>query len=125
MIQTVLNDLACKDREISILFTNDSHIQELNLKYLNRNRSTNVLAFPMRPYLTRDVESGMLGDVVISVDTAMREAESLEESLEITIYRLLIHGVLHLLGYDHEKSESDEKTMTDEEKRLLLLVRED
>ena len=124
MIQTVLRDLACRDREISILFTDDSHIQILNKEYLAREGPTNVLAFPMRP-AGSDIDTGMLGDVIISVDTAIRESDECNETLEITIYRLLIHGILHLLGYDHEKSEEDERIMVKEEKRLLTLVRED
>jgi len=69
------------------------------------------------------VESGMLGDVVISVDTAINESEDLDVPLEHTIDRLIIHGILHLLGYDHEKSEAEARRMEKEEERLMALIR--
>jgi rRNA maturation RNase YbeY len=64
----------------------------------------------------------MLGDVVISVDTAMAESKRIGESLDRTILRLLIHGTLHLLGFDHEKSPREAARMTREQNRLLALI---
>ena len=125
MIRKVLKDLDCSKTELSVLFTDDSHIMELNRQYLGRDRPTNVLAFPMSCDSISDVETGMLGDVVISVDTAIRESAETGESLGETIDRLLIHGILHLLDYDHERSKEDEKDMRREEERLLLLIREE
>jgi rRNA maturation RNase YbeY len=117
--------LACDDNELSILFTNDNRIAQLNNRYLGREGPTNVLAFPMTGELTpEEIESTMLGDVVISVDTALRESKELGETLEHTIYRLLIHGVLHLLGNDHENS-AEAKNMEKGEKRLMALIEED
>ena len=116
--------MACDDKELSILFTDDAHIADLNSRYLGREGPTNVLAFPMSRGSTRDVESGMLGDVVISVDTAVRESEEYKEPLDETIHRLLIHGILHLLDYDHERSSEDQRIMKEEEHRLLSLIRE-
>jgi len=116
--------LAFDKGELSILFTDDAHITDLNRRYLGRNGSTNVLAFPMSSDSDSDVEEfGMLGDVVISVDTAIRESEEIGEPLKETIYRLLIHGLLHLLNYDHEKSFEDEQIMAEQEKRLFSLIR--
>lgn len=115
--------MACEKDELSILFTDDSHIAELNESYLGRKGPTNVLAFPMSNGSTKETESGMLGDVVISVDTAVRESEDQGAPLIETIYRLLIHGILHLLNYDHERSLKDEKIMFEEEERLLLLIK--
>jgi len=71
-----------------------------------------------------EVESAMLGDVVISVDTAISESMDLDEPLEHTIDRLIIHGILHLLGYDHEKSKAEAERMEKEEKRLMALIME-
>ena len=120
-----LSGLACSERELSILFTDDRHISELNRDFRGKDGPTDVLAFPMSGDIVPDMESGMLGDIVISVDTAIQESEGYGEPLEETIYRLLIHGLLHLVGYDHERSEEDEKLMKDEEERLLALIRED
>jgi len=123
-MKKVLEDLACDKRELSILFTDDDHIAGLNKKYRGKDKPTNVLAFPMSGD-PADVESGMLGDVVISVDTAMRESVETGETVDETIYRLLVHGLLHLLGYDHERSLKDEKIMTREETRLGMLIKEE
>jgi rRNA maturation RNase YbeY len=69
-------------------------------------------------------ESPMLGDVVVCADTAAREAEATGESMETVVDRLLIHGILHLLGYDHETSEQDAHRMEKEETRLHSILRE-
>jgi len=125
--------LACHDKELSILFTNDEQIAQLNEQYLGRKSPTNVLAFPMDGLSAREtkvgasdseIESVMLGDVVISVDTALRESKEFGESVEHTIDRLLIHGVLHILGYDHEKSAEEARVMEKEERRLMTLIKE-
>jgi len=116
--------LACHEKELSILFTDNERIARLNDRYLGRKGPTNVLAFPMSGGPEPGVESGMLGDVVISVDTAINESEDLDEPLEHTIDRLIIHGILHLLGYDHEKSEAEARRMEKEEERLMALVME-
>ena len=122
----------CHDRELSILFTDDDRMAELNSRYLGRSGPTNVLAFPMmnshatkddEGLLEGDFQSTMLGDIVISVDTALREALSTGESEEEIFDRLLIHGLLHLLGYDHVRSATDANRMEKEEKRLLSLTR--
>ena len=101
-LERVLKDLVCPEKELSILFTDDKRIADLNNRYLGRKGPTNVLAFPMQEVPTSEYESPMLGDVVISVCAALRESEEFGENLEYTIDRLLIHGLLHLLGFDHE-----------------------
>lgn len=115
--------MGCDNSELSILITGDEQIHELNRQYLNRDKPTNVLSFPM----TGDpegIETGMLGDIVISVDTAKREASEMGIAFHERIYELLIHGLLHLMGYDHELSQKDEKIMQKEERRLLGLLME-
>ncbi len=123
-VKRVLEDLECHEKELSILFTDDRRMAELNLRYRGKTGPTDVLAFPMGDDHAGEAgqpafESVMLGDVVVSVDTALRDADDLEQSLERTIDRLLIHGILHLLGYDHEKSSVDSILMTKEEERLM------
>lgn len=117
--------MGCHDKELSLLFTDDAHIAELNEQYLGRKGPTNVIAFPMSGGPQPDWESGMLGDVVISVDTALKEAGLTNESVEETTYRLLIHGILHLLDYDHERSPAESIRMEKEQTRLLNLIKED
>ena len=110
--------------ELSILLTDDAVIAELNRRYLRKNGPTNVLAFPMKEENLSE-RPAMLGDVVISIDTARKESNQSGEPLERTVSRLLIHGILHLLGYDHEKSRVEARRMKKEEARLLEVILED
>jgi rRNA maturation RNase YbeY len=97
---------------------------QLNRRFLGRKGPTNVLAFPMSDGRASDDDFGMLGDVVLSVDRAIDESKELDEPLEETLYRLLLHGVLHLLGYDHERSPGEARRMEKEHRRLLRLMKE-
>ena len=114
--------MACNDGEVSILFTDDTTISQLNERYRGIEGPTNVLAFPMSESGVPEDDSGMLGDIVVSLDRAVQESEDLGESLEETVYRLLIHGLLHLLGFDHERSFEEGLRMSEEQTRLLGLI---
>ncbi len=116
--------MGCQDKELSILFTDDKHISELNKNYLKREGPTDVISFPLWGEEEKQIHVPVLGDIIISVDTAIREAEETGEDLETTIYRLVIHGILHILGYDHEGSVEEERKMKTEEERLLSLIKE-
>jgi rRNA maturation RNase YbeY len=124
-LRRLFEDLDFHEGELSLLFTDDKRIAELNHKYLKRQGPTNVLAFPMLAGSPRHLPSGMLGDVVISVDTAVSESWELGEPLQRTVDRLLIHGILHLLGYDHEGSSKQALRMRREENRLMTLMMEE
>ncbi len=115
--------MGCHDKELSILITDDKRIARLNERYLERKGPTNVLAFPMLEDAPgKPAVSNMLGDVVVSLDTARRESALTGETLAQVLDRLLIHGLLHLLGYDHERSEKDARKMAREEARVLELL---
>jgi probable rRNA maturation factor len=114
--------LGCRDGELSLLFTDDKHIAALNHHFLKREGPTNVLAFPMIDSDHSGPDVPMLGDIVISLDAAMRDAKSVGETLDKTINRLLVHGLLHLFGYDHEKSEEEARRMDEETDRILPLM---
>ncbi|MBW1614356.1 MAG: rRNA maturation RNase YbeY [Deltaproteobacteria bacterium] len=120
-LKRILKDLECHNAELSILITDDKHMAELNSRFLKRNGPTNVLAFPVKDDNPDEPETSMLGDIVISLDAAMRDAIKAGESLTKMIDRLLIHGLLHLLGYNHERSEEALK-MEEETERLLTLI---
>jgi rRNA maturation RNase YbeY len=124
-LRKLFEDLDFHEGELSLFFTDDKRIAELNQKYLKRQGPTNVLAFPMLPGSPPHLLSGMLGDVVISVDTAVSESWELGEPLQRTVDRLLIHGILHLLGYDHEGSSKQALRMRKEENRLMALMMEE
>ena len=106
--------------ELSLLLVDDRRMRELNHHYRGRDRTTNVLAFAMRE--AEDLPSGdqadLLGDVVLSLDTALSEAQSEGISREQRLTWLLIHGLLHLLGYDHEKSDDEAREMARAETKL-------
>lgn len=109
-----------RDAEVSLLFTDDAGIQELNRDYRGRDSSTDVLSFA----LNEDEQGGndlgaslpgdfplMLGDIVISYQHAQQQAQAYGHSLLRETVFLFTHGMLHLLGYDHERSEQEEQTM--------------
>ncbi len=98
----VLSALDYPDAELSILIVDDQQIAQLNQDYLNRRGPTNVIAFPMREGKFTEIAPNLLGDVVISVETAHQEGQRADLSMEERFDQLLIHGILHLLGYDHE-----------------------
>jgi probable rRNA maturation factor len=121
--QTLLNALGNPDAELSIVIMDDPRIQALNRQYLNRPWPTNVIAFPMREGGFSHINPHMLGDVVISVDTAAREARDLGVDFEDRFNFLLIHGILHLFGYDHETSKEDERIMDEKSEELYELTK--
>ena len=98
-------------------------IEELNQQYLNRQGPTNVIAFAMREGEFPDLTPNLLGDVVISTDTAAREAQDSAMSMERRFNELLVHGILHLMGYDHETSEDDARVMEDKSRELMKHIR--
>ncbi len=123
--RTILKELNHPDSEIGILFVDDRQIRELNKRYRKVNRPTNVISFPMAQGEFSEINPQLLGDVVISVETATREAQESGLSLEEEIAFLLIHGILHLMGYDHTSGARQQMTVVQE--RLfsrLCLVRE-
>lgn len=104
MVKRVLLSVLSEEKragEVSVLFVDDDTIAELNASYRKKNKPTDVLAFPAEvPHSAVPV----LGDIVISVPTARRQARELGHTLRHEVAFLLIHGMLHLLGYDHHKS---------------------
>jgi rRNA maturation RNase YbeY len=112
--------------EVSILLLDDAGIAELNLQYRGRSGPTDVLSFPMyTPEELRQIKPEVLGDVVISVETASRQAQGAGCSLWEEMSRLLIHGVLHLLGLDHEADAADKRAMQEREQSIFDMLFED
>lgn len=99
MFRSLIKRILTKEKAkgvINVVFVSDKEIRELNRKYRKKDKVTDVLAFPMR-------EEGILGDIAISVETAKRNAKRFGVNYESELKRLVIHGVLHLLGYKHGK----------------------
>ena len=113
----LLRRLDLGETELSILLVNDREMRALNRRYRGIDRPTDVLAFAQREG-AGGTPDGLLGDVVISVDTAIRQAREVGESPGREVDRLLIHGLLHLLGYDHERSAAEARRMQRRERML-------
>ncbi len=103
----------------------DPQIEKLNQEYLNRKGPTNVMAFAMRDGEFSHLTPHLLGDVVISTDTAAKEAQNSGMSMQRRFNELLVHGILHLFGYDHETSEQDARIMEKKSRELMELIRND
>jgi probable rRNA maturation factor len=122
MAQAILNALDCHDVQLSVLLTDDIEIATLNKQYLGRTGPTNVISFPMREGEFSDIAPELLGDVVISIETTEKEAKESGMKFETRFSELLIHGVLHLLGYDHENDEQQAREMEEKSQKLLVLI---
>lgn len=110
------------DGELSILIVDDAEIAVLNKKYLTRCGPTNVIAFPMLNGDFSYITPHLLGDVVISIETAHQEGKMSGISTEARFMQLLVHGILHLFGYDHEKSNEAAHEMETKSRELLKLI---
>jgi|SRR5437867_10503459 len=150
MAEKILTAARAENTELSIILVSDQRMRTLNARYRKKNRATDVLAFPLAvpytpplckgrlgveslgkfylpsPLLTKEGDFQkapvLLGDVVISLSTAQRQAHALGHGLYEEVARLLVHGVLHLLGYDHEQGPREAVRMIRREHRLLRIV---
>ena len=118
--RTILRHLELKQAELSLAFVTDQTIHELNRQYRHKDRPTDVLSFP----LADEYCPSLLGDVVISIDTARRQARQRKRAFADELRALLIHGILHLLGYDHEVSDSEAVRMRRKERELKARLRD-
>ena len=115
--------LNCSDEEISLLFVDDEQIREINRQYLNRDHPTNVISFPLRDGDYGDINPRILGDIVICAERASRDAAAGDLSLNDEIDFLVIHGLLHLLGYKHEGSNKLKSIkMRDKENEIFYML---
>jgi probable rRNA maturation factor len=122
-IEMVMSNLGCLNHEVSILVTSDADIRELNQQFRNIDQATDVLSFPQNAEEDPPIPGELiLGDIAVSLDTAQVQAKEHDLSFEEEIILLLIHGILHLLGYDHEISEQEEEKMRSKTRELFNLV---
>ena len=117
----LLRALDLRHGELSLLLVSDGEMRRLNRRWRGRDRPTDVLAFAQAEG-PGGAPDGMLGDVVISVDTARRQAAERGETLGREAEWLLVHGVLHLLGYDHERSTAEARRMQRRERALARVL---
>jgi probable rRNA maturation factor len=123
--RAILADVGETSAELGILFVGDQRMRGLNRRYRSKDHTTDVLAFAMReaarPQVSR-LMPDMLGDVVISIPTAWRQAKEAGRSLDEELACLLVHGILHLCGYDHERGEKDARRMHRRERMILRSI---
>jgi probable rRNA maturation factor len=123
-LKRLLKELDCEGSEISLLLVDDDQIREINKNYLKRDRPTNVISFAMTEGAFGDVHPEILGDIILSVETAARDALTGHLDFMDEVEFLLIHGLLHLLGYNHENVGSDEaEKMKTREGELFFRLR--
>jgi probable rRNA maturation factor len=119
----LLREVGEADSALSLSLVDDPQIQELNREHRGKDKPTDVLSFPL--YEAGEASRGdgerLLGDVVISIDTARRQAADYDAPLQNELYRLLIHGILHVLGHDHEEP-AQRAAMEAEERRLAAAI---
>lgn len=124
---TLENENFKKDAEVSVSFVDNETIHKLNLEYRGKDKPTDVLSFPMTDGEEDgeiDLSTGavMLGDIIISAEKAMEQANEYGHGIEREICFLAVHSTLHLLGYDHETSEDDEKYMNQTQEAILQKI---
>jgi len=116
----VLEILKQADAELSIALVGNAEIRRLNARYRKKDYPTDVLSFPVEDRLI--VGDRLLGDVIISVPKARAQAKERRRTLDEEMTTLLIHGVVHLLGYDHERSAKDARIMSRLEKKVYRVL---
>ena len=104
--------------EVSLVFTDDASIREINAQWRNQDKPTNVLSFPAFPLTPGKMPGPMLGDIILARETLVREAQALGKPFDEHLSHLLVHGFLHLFGYDHME-ENDAERMESLETRIL------
>ena len=117
LAQATLSLVGERTADLDVMLIGDRSMRRLNRRYRKKDRTTDVLAFSMRE--GSGPPSALIGEVVISVPTAAKQANQLGRSLDEELIALLVHGILHLCGYDHERSERDARHMRQRERWVL------
>ena len=115
----ILKLLGYEGCELTVVLVDDEEITRLNRQYFRRNRPTNVISFPMIEGTPPSFPVQVLGDVIISADTARRDAKIVGKRAGEEILFLLVHGILHLAGYDHEGARRERLKMEEKERELF------
>ena len=128
LAENILKAAGASRSDLSLLLVGDRAMRRLNRCYRRKDRTTDVLAFPTRKYLARPAPRAsrlvpaLLGDVVISLPQAERQAKRAGHTLEREVAVLIAHGLLHLMGYDHERSAREARRMSRRERAVLRKV---
>ena len=124
VMNIILSYLQCEDKEISLLFVDDNEIREINSRYLNRDYPTNIISFSLTEGEFGNINPNILGDIVISVETALKDADEAGIEFNDELEFLMIHGILHLLNYNHENTSKDKaQKMKAKEQELFTMLK--
>lgn len=125
LVQIILDEVGESSADLGLLLVGDSRMRHLNRQYRQKDRTTDVLAFAMREARApqcANLALSPLGDIVISIPTAVRQAREGRRSSDEELTALLVHGILHLCGYDHERNKAEARRMRRREQMLLRKV---
>ena len=122
--KTVAEEYDGRSFEVSVTIVTNDKIRALNAEYRGKDAPTDVLSFPMFDPDTEEIEAldgqpAVLGDIVISLERAAEQAELYGHSFEREVAFLCVHSVLHLLGYDHERSDDEDKLMREKQRAVM------
>ena len=130
IVDTVLKGENREKKEVSLAFVGPRRIKEINRRYRKKNRVTDVLSFPeseveMKEFGIGELQENknILGEMVVCLKEVKKNSRRYKINLETELARVIIHGVLHLLGYDHEKSEEEKEKMQKKEEYYLSLIK--
>ncbi|MBO4356529.1 MAG: rRNA maturation RNase YbeY [Clostridia bacterium] len=112
-----------KNCEVSVTLTDNEEIRKINAEYRKIDRPTDVLSFPIEDEDFDDGEKCILGDIIFSAEKAFEQAKEYGHSFKRELAFLTVHSTLHLLGYDHETSEEDEKEMFAKQEEILNIMK--
>ena len=121
-VNSILRSTGVKRIDFDLTLLGDRAIRTLNRQFRKKDKATDVLSFPLHEKKVARKGSIFLGDVVVSIPVTRRQAKEHGVSFEQELLFLIIHGVLHLLGYDHEKTESEARVMQKMEQKILVKV---
>lgn len=122
ILETLRYEEKTGDFEVSVTFTDNAGIHELNRTYRNIDRPTDVLSFPQIDYDAGELAEGMIGDIVLSLERAKEQADEFGHSFERECAFLSVHSTLHLLGYDHELSDDDDADMRARQSEVMNIM---
>ena len=117
-VDGVIGETGVSGSELSVVFSDDAHVRTLNAGWRGKDKPTNVLSFPAFPHSRRGEVPPVLGDVVLAAETVAAEASAEGKRLADRVTHLIVHGILHLIGYDHE-TDAEAEEMEEMERRIL------
>ena len=124
LIERLLTYLRLQDKHLSLLLTDNKGIKRLNKTYFNKDKPTNVISFSYMENQANLSSLDIIGDIAISVEMAAYEANMSGRSFSERLTELIIHGLVHILGFDHEKGEKEARRMRYRERKLLRFLSE-